>query len=101
MKRLISIRTQQAAFHPNATQFTLHLGEQIFGFWRQSIDRKQSIFCLHNISAEPAALSLADLNLISTHQWSDLLDEVVFHDLHELVVLKPYQCIWLSNSEPL
>ncbi len=32
MKRLIGIGRKQAAFHPNATQFTLHLGNEMFGF---------------------------------------------------------------------
>ncbi|WP_289282323.1 sugar phosphorylase, partial [Methylophaga sp. UBA5088] len=42
LKKLIHLRKQQRAFHPNATQFTLHLGEKLFGFWRQSMDRRQS-----------------------------------------------------------
>ena len=41
IKQLLAVRKRQAAFHPNATQFTLHLGEGLFGFWRQSIDRQQ------------------------------------------------------------
>jgi sucrose phosphorylase len=42
MKRIIAIRKQQPAFHPNATQYTLHLGEGIFAFWRQSRRRELS-----------------------------------------------------------
>jgi len=97
MKKLISIRTYQPAFHPNATQFTLHLGGQIFGFWRQSIDRRQSIFCLNNISAEPAELLLSNLNLIGTDEWYDLLSGLRCEDLHETLTLEPYQSLWLSN----
>ncbi|MBN0988958.1 sugar phosphorylase [Amphritea pacifica] len=97
MKHLISIRTQQKAFHPNGTQFTLHLGEQVFGFWRQSIDRTQNIFCLNNISAESATLSLSDLNLIQTHDWRDLLSGQRYEDLLGSIELAPYQSIWLSN----
>ena len=97
MKQLIAIRSQQPAFHPNATQFTLHLGEQVFGFWRQSIDRRQSIFCLNNISDQPAELLLSDLNLISTDEWSDLLSGDCFSDHHETLTLQPYQSVWLSN----
>jgi sucrose phosphorylase len=61
---LLAMRQRQAAFHPNATQFTLHLGNQLFGFWRQSADRRQSIFCVSNISREPQTLQLSDINLI-------------------------------------
>ncbi|MFM9587533.1 hypothetical protein, partial [Streptomyces caniscabiei] len=46
INNLLAIRKQQDAFHPNATQFTLHLTGALFGFWRQSIDRRQSIFCV-------------------------------------------------------
>lgn len=97
MKKLISIRTYQPAFHPNATQFTLHLGGQIFGFWRQSIDRRQSIFCINNISAESAELLLSNLNLIGTDEWYDLLSGMRCEDLHETLTMQPYQSLWLSN----
>ena len=46
LKRRIAIRKQQIAFHPNATQLTLHLGEQLFAFWRESPNRYQSIFAI-------------------------------------------------------
>ena len=73
LKVLLAIRRQQAAFHPNATQFTLHLGSAVFGYWRQSIDRRQSVFCVSNISAEAQHLQLADINLTDTEEWMDLI----------------------------
>ena len=57
MLSLIKIRTEQDAFHPNATQFTLQLGEKVFGFWRQSMDRRQSIFCISNVSDQEQSCS--------------------------------------------
>lgn len=97
IKRLIAIRKKQAAFHPNATQFTLHLGTQIFGFWRQSIDRKQSIFSIHNISDESVNIALSDINLITTDEWHDLISGDKINDSVICLDLKPYQSIWLSN----
>ena len=47
---MINLRKKQAAFHPNATQFTLQLNNDFFGIWRQSIDRSQSIFCISNLT---------------------------------------------------
>ena len=47
---LILLRKKQPAFHPNATQFTLQLPKYLFGIWRQSLDRSQSIFCISNLS---------------------------------------------------
>ena len=97
LKRLIAIRRRQPAFHPNATQFTLHLGLQIFGFWRQSMRRDQSIFCIHNISSELQEIALSDINLIGTDHWVDLISGLAIEDLAGSIPLKPYQCVWLSN----
>ncbi|CAN0572318.1 unnamed protein product, partial [Ectocarpus sp. 12 AP-2014] len=97
LKRLIAIRRRQPAFHPNATQFTLHLGLQVFGFWRQSMRRDQSIFCIHNISDEVQQIALSDINLIGTDEWVDLISGLRLDDLSGSITLKPYQSVWLSN----
>lgn len=98
LTELINIRKQQAAFHPNATQFTLHLTDKLFGFWRQSMDRMQSIFCVTNISDKAQSLVLADLNLIVTSEWHDLISGKIFIDTNEVLLLEPYQTIWITNS---
>ncbi|MFC4260213.1 sugar phosphorylase [Marinobacter lacisalsi] len=97
LTRLINIRRAQPAFHPNATQFTLHLGLKIFGFWRQSMRRDQSIFCIHNITDEVQQVSLADINLIGTDHWRDLISGDPVEDLSGCLTLKPYQVVWLAN----
>ena len=94
---LIDLRKQQPAFHPNATQFTLHLGLQLFGFWRQSIDRKQSIFCISNISDQAVELPLSELNLVLTENWCELITNKAITNLTETIELSPYQTVWLSN----
>lgn len=97
LKRLIQLRKQQPAFHPNATQYTLHLGTSIFGFWRESIDRKQGIFAIHNISQQSQTIPLVELNLIETDHWKDLLTGTEYPDLGAEITLAPYQCVWISN----
>ena len=97
MITLLNIRKEQPAFHPSATQFTLQLGEQIFGYWRQSSDRRQSIFCIFNISDEPQSLRLSDMNLIGTDTWFDLISGTTL-SLEDLEYqLTPYQSMWISN----
>ncbi|MCC2603870.1 sugar phosphorylase [Planctobacterium marinum] len=98
MKALIDIRTAQKAFHPNAIQFTLHLGLQLFGFWRQSMDRRQSIFCISNITDQPQVLRLGELNLTVTDRWRDLISDSEIIDITEEITLQPYQTVWLSNQ---
>ncbi|BCE00754.1 sugar phosphorylase [Marinicellulosiphila megalodicopiae] len=97
MRHLLKVRTKQKAFHPNATQFTLHINEQVFGFWRQSMDRKQSIFCIFNITDELISLTLAEINLVVTDNWWDLVTGNEINDTQEIIELKPYQCMWISN----
>ncbi|QIR15156.1 sugar phosphorylase [Shewanella aestuarii] len=97
MTKLINLRTQQVAFSPNATQFTLHLGLQLFGFWRQSRNRKQSIFCISNISDQVMDLPISELNLIITETWTDLISGQEITDLTETIALQPYQTVWISN----
>ncbi len=94
---LIAIRQVQPAFHPNATQFTLQMPEGLFGFWRQSMDRRQSIFCIFNVSAEPRTLCLSDINLIVTDHWFDLISGMEFPDGNETLELTSYQILWITN----
>ncbi|WDE99178.1 alpha-amylase family glycosyl hydrolase [Lentisphaera profundi] len=98
LKKLIKIRRKQAAFHPNATQYTLHLGSSLFAFWRESLDRHQNVFAIHNISKQVQKIPLVELNLISTETWYDLLSEDVYHDLNTVIELAPYQCAWITNK---
>lgn len=101
IKSLIDVRRRQPAFHPNATQFTLNCGKAIFAFWRQSLDRRQSIFCLYNISAQATSISTASLNLIGGEAWIDLITgESYALDMSDLPI-SAYQAIWLSNLDGL
>lgn len=97
LTRLIQVRRTQPAFHPNATQFTLHLGTEVFAFWRQSMDREQSIFSLSNVTNQTQVINLADINLIGTDDWHDLISGERFEDLGQQLRLKPYQSVWISN----
>lgn len=97
LKRLLKIRQQQKAFHPNATQFTLHLGDSIFAYWRQSHDRRQSIFCISNISDQVQEFMLSDINLTSTDDWFDLISGEEMKSQEMLIQLAPYQSQWISN----
>ena len=93
--KLIEIRKKQKAFHPNATSFTLQLGEKLFGIWRQSRDRQQSIFCITNFSKKIETFHSQDLNLILDENWHDLItgDQIK----KDLIQVDPYKTIWISN----
>lgn len=97
MKRRIGIRIRQPAFHPNATQFTLQLGERAFGFWRQSLDRSQSVFCIANLSDEPLEIPVNAINLIGGHDWWDPLSGDRISERGGAIGFAPYQCRWITN----
>lgn len=98
MRHRLRVRRLQPAFHPNATQFTLPLDdERIFGVWRQSIDRQQSVFALHNVSRQDVTLPIGALNLIEDETWVDLLSHQPIDGAR--ITLAPYQCRWISNGD--
>ncbi|MEO1245735.1 MAG: sugar phosphorylase [Pseudomonadota bacterium] len=98
LRRLIRLRRQQQAFHPNAVQFTMQLGLQLFGIWRQSTDRRQDVFSVSNVTRELKSLELANVNLVSTDRWRDLISGEPVEEGQSTLELGPYQTVWLSNG---
>ena len=98
MRHLIRIRREQKAFHPNAVQFTLQLGLQTFGIWRQSIDRRQDVFSISNVTREHQSLELTNINLVSTDEWWDLISGERIEEGQTELELRPYQTVWLTNK---
>lgn len=97
LEALLRVRGEQPAFHPNAAQFTLHLGTALFGFSRQSREPEQQIFCVSNITDEPRPLNLLDLNLVEEADWEDLISGQPCPELDQLLQLEPYQTVWISR----
>ena len=80
LKRRITIRKSQKAFHPDATQFTLQLNNDLFGFWRQSLCRRQSLFVVTNLTKNRTKLELVELNLFQNTEWYELLSNEKVRD---------------------
>lgn len=97
LKQRIGLRSKQPAFHPNATQFTLQTDDRIFGVWRQSLDRDQSIFALHNVSRDELGVDPVALNLIDGDNWFDVLSGETVDPVAGDIQFAPYQCRWITN----
>ncbi|MFY9253044.1 MAG: sugar phosphorylase [Fuerstiella sp.] len=97
LTRRMKIRRSNPAFNPNAVQFTLQLRDEFFAFWRQSTDRSQSIFCVHNMTDCCQELRLSDLNLIAMVNWRDAISGVQLDDRIGVLEVRPYQCLWITN----
>ncbi|MDB9312802.1 sugar phosphorylase [Spirulina sp. CS-785/01] len=99
LSQLLKIRCRQPAFHPNATQYTLHpFNRVLFMFWRQSMMRDQGLFCIFNLSDRAQTFPLSNLNLTLTDQWSDLISGQIITDIYEPFTLQPYQSAWITNK---
>ena len=97
LKRRITIRKLQKAFHPDATQFTLQLNDELFGFWRQSLCRKQSLFVVTNLTRKRKKLELVELNLFQNAKWYELLSNKRINNTRKPIYLSPYQTVWITN----
>lgn len=98
LRRRIAIRKQQKAFHPDARQQIIHLGDQICGFWRTSLDGQEKILCVHNMTDKQLPLYLAgSLEESLAGRWLGLLTGEEVNGLQSLVQLPPYQVLWLKK----
>ena len=95
---LIEIRKKQIGFNPNATQYTLNLGNNFFGIWRQSINRKQSIFAIYNITNNTQRLHINKINILNLENWRDLISENKIERKKTYLNFSPYQFMWITND---
>ncbi len=96
LRRLLVIRRGQSAFHPVAEQQVLSLGDAFFGLWRRSLDGRQQILAVSNLTDNPQSLPLALSELQKASKWVDLISgEELALGTGELT-LAPYQSVWLT-----
>ena len=87
---LIFIKKQNKAFHPNAKRENLYMGKKIFCFKRTSLDKKQIIYNITNLSSEHQKINLNH----KFKKFKNLLDKSKITRKFEL---QPHETLWLSN----
>jgi glycosidase len=95
--QLLRARAGCAAFHPSGAQRVLDCGEGVFGLVRTSPEGLEQAVCLHNLTARPQQVSLADAGLCgpTPGAWADLFGrEGVGWKPDQPVLLHPYQIQW-------
>ena len=90
---ILSIRRKQKAFHPNAARKTLNLGPSFFGIKRTSINGKQSVYCITNITSSSKSIVLKKAVANS----KNLLKQNVTIK-NSILFFKPFQTVWLSKK---
>jgi sucrose phosphorylase len=92
LRKFISIRKKQEAFHPNATQEILNTGNKLIGFVRTSKNGNQTIVVLVNITGQKQEYSIPES--LRNKCGFDLIQNKKAGPR----TLKPYQCAWLTNK---
>ena len=97
--RLITIRTQKKAFHPNGQQQIIIIDPSIFAVLRISPDKKQYILALINVAHKVCKLEIPTSRLgINQDHWYDIVSgmEWMTDDNKLFITLQPYDIIWLE-----
>ena len=96
-QRALVIRRQQAAFHPDAAQTILELGDSVFGFERVALDASQHILVVANLTAQPVMIDRERLPG-DLAQRIDLLgtDSTVIQD--DQLQIPGHAVLWLAAS---
>lgn len=96
---LLRTRGAQSAFHPDAGQRAIDLGNHIVGFQRSSTDGLQTILAISNCTADNVTVAFVDLpDLDATTRWDDLVAGKLIDLAARNLVLAPYQTVWITNT---
>jgi len=102
--RLIRLRRSQKAFHPNAPQTILNLGDAYFAVLRTSTDNQQTILAIHNVTEQTQTVRIDTSQIVgwappASTFWCDLItNESYSLTNHKLILnLQPYQFTWLEK----
>ena len=88
--KLILIKRQNKAFHPNAKRESLSIGKKIFCFKRTSLDKKQIIYNITNLSSNHQKIKINK----KLKNYKNLFDK---SKMSSNIKLQPFETIWLSN----
>ncbi len=96
-RRLLRNRRFQMAFHPEATQEVLDLGDGLFGVRRVSLSQSQEIIAVNNVTDITQELQLKKIHRIKPYQsFYDLISRRDIDGTRSRVRLRPYQSMWLT-----
>jgi sucrose phosphorylase len=102
-KHLMSMRINQAAFHPQGEQKVLFLDDRVFSLLRTSPDGSSRILTMVNISSDTVKLSIdtQELGITAQEKLEDLISRTIFEDKSGRLELslEPYQALWLKNTD--
>jgi sucrose phosphorylase len=90
--RVMAIRQNVGAFHPDCPQHVINLGDSFFGFTRFNPVNGEKVYCISNITGSSQLLNIETAAI--PHRGFDLLDEQAFNEKSE-IYFDAYQTRWL------
>ena len=95
--RVLRRRSSCPAFHPDASQKILDLGDDIFAFERKSLDGTQIVLCLFNFSSVETEIKNSEmiLSYFKNEKAKDLIKGGDLTLSRGELTLRPYQALWL------
>jgi glycosidase len=98
--RVLRRRASCPAFHPDASQKVIELGDDIFAFERRSLDGGQVIICLFNFLPHEVKSNQKQTlaSYLSNGSVKDLISGGEFPFDNESFALRPYQALWLCQN---
>ena len=100
--RLLQIRGENSAFHPNAGQDVWMINDGIFSIFRSSSDIKSHVICLHSVCDQEVSLEfdISGSALRGADRLVDLIGGQSFSSTggNLKLSLAPYQTLWLSRE---
>ena len=95
--RLLMLRAQHPAFHPDGTQRVLQLEDGLFGIERVSVDETERLVCISNLTPRPRQLDAEQISpAAGEHEWYDLIAGQSRAVGDGSMTLQPYKTLWLS-----
>ena len=91
--KLLEIRKKQKAFHPNSLRTNINLGSKIFCFKRISLDKKQTIISITNLTSKSQFPKLRGRYIL----WKNLINPKSKIIKKKSLKLRPFETMWLTN----
>lgn len=98
MVRVLRLRGEHSAFHPDASQQVLSLPDQLFGLVRESDDER--VICLFNFTPDTHEVKMEERfwgDEVQT-RWKDLLSDELIPIERGRMRLPPYVTYWLVHE---
>jgi sucrose phosphorylase len=97
MRGMLSVRSQHAAFSPEAWQQVITVDPRVFTVLRQDASGADVMLCLHNVSPERVPVGLRGVSSAGL-QWKVVWGGIPSGSVAGSVVLEPYESLWLAPA---